>query len=224
MAALQADEDRDLENAAEDALASVVHVYTLVEKSDDPGELPADAHTTSERSGGTGVVIDASGIILTNEHVVRDAVETWVVLADGSWHEVTAVTADGKLDLAVLRIDASGLIAITPAAESGAVGEAVVAIGCTAPTELPHLRSGRIIDTAASLQSQLDPAGGRKYDELIASSAELAPGFSGGPLLDAAGKLIGLNVATSSIGGSARGYAIPFDEDTRAAVSRLAGR
>jgi S1-C subfamily serine protease len=221
--ALDSDEGRAMEDAARGALASVVHVCTLVSGSAEEGKDSEDVQTTSERSGGTGVIIDAGGIILTNEHVVRDAAETWVVLADGSWHAVIDVTVDDNLDLAVLRIKASGLSTIEPSTKLGDVGEPVVAVGCTAPGESAHLRPGRITDTAASLQAELDPAGVRKYDDLIASSTALAPGFSGGPLLDGTGGLIGLTVASSRVGGTLRGYAIPFNEEIRAAVVRLSG-
>jgi S1-C subfamily serine protease len=222
-AALDSDENRALEDAAREALPSVVHVYTLVDVPAESGEQSSAVQMTSERSGGTGVVIDPEGIILTNEHVVRDAAETWVVLGDGSWHAVARVTVDDRLDLAILRIEASGLRAIAPSVVGEEVGKPVVAIGCTAPDESAYLRPGRITDTAATLQAELDPAGDRKYDELIASSVVLVPGFSGGPLLDAAGRLIGLTVAASNTGGEPRGYAIPFDQATLATLARLAG-
>jgi serine protease Do len=220
---IDVEEQKALEDAARGAIPSIVHVYTRVNTPAQTTERPHGAVMTSERSGGTGVVIDAGGIILTNEHVVRDAVETWVVLPDGSWHPVTAVTVDDKLDLAILRIEACGLSALSSAASPDGAGEPVVALGCTAPGEAAHVQPGRITDMTASLQGELDPAGDRKYDDLIASSVSLSPGFSGGPLLNVQGRLIGLTVATSSVDGRPRGYAIPLNDETRTVIARLAG-
>ena len=83
-------------------------------------------------------------------------------------------------------------------------------------------RPGVVTRASASMQEELDPTGQRDYRRLIESTAELAPGFSGGPLLNAAGRLVGLNVAVSGAPGDRRGYAIPFDARMGEVVARLA--
>jgi S1-C subfamily serine protease len=177
--------------------------------------------TVSEPSGGTGVIVGPDGLILTNGHVVRDAVQVSVELADGSWHEVQQVGVDERFDLAVLWINAKNLAAIDTTGQPAELGLPIVAVGCTSDENGLALRPGRITDESASLQSALDPAGERDYGDLVESSAELSPGFSGGPLLDAAGRLIGLNVAISKVNGVPRAYAIPLNEAVRAAILRL---
>jgi len=74
-----------------------------------------------------------------------------------------------------------------------------------------------------SLQSQLDPARNRSYEELVESTAKLEPGFSGGPLLDVAGNLVGINVAASGPDqlGDVWGYSVPLNRETRAMVLDL---
>ena len=176
--------------------------------------------------GGTGVVIAAEGLVLTNEHVVRSASLITAVLADGSRHRVKRVVAATELDVAVLVLDCAGLRPLPLADSPVRVGEPVIAVGGRRSDEAISQRTGRVTHLAASLQNQLDPTRQRDYSRLIESTVRLEPGFSGGPLLDAAGQLVGLNVAMTGQPGQprCRGYAIPFDTVTRKAINELARR
>jgi len=97
----------------------------------------------------------------------------------------------------------------------------VVAVGC-APTD--RIRAGILTSADASLQVQLDPTGQCRYGGLLESTVPIEPGFSGGPLLDRTGRLIGLNVALAGRGLTQRSYAVPFTAATRAAIASLTER
>lgn len=210
-----------LRAAAGEVMASVVQIQTVVSGPAVHGPSGDSAHPASLRSGGTGVVIATDGLILTNEHVVRNATDIRVVLPDGSRHVVLSVVVDEHFDLAILRIDVSGLRSLGPARSSARFGTPVVAIGWNVPQGAACARAGVVTDVSASLQNELDPTQGRYYGQLIESTAALEPGFSGGPLLDRHGRLIGLNVAVADKGERRRGYAIPFSEQVCQAVSSL---
>ena len=85
-------------------------------------------------------------------------------------------------------------------------------------------RFGVVTDATVSLQARIDPTGARRYDRLIETTVPLEPGYSGGPLIDAGGRLVGLNVAVAGETRSAdcRGYAVPFNAETRHAIAELA--
>lgn len=206
------------------SLNSVVRIKTLLRGTAPNVEGNPRVQGTSTRSGGTGIVIAANGLILTNEHIVRRAMRITVVLHDGSEHLVESVVVDPRLDLAVVRIARSGLVPLRRAARIPASGASVVAVSCSRDHREHHYRLGLITDTETSLQRELDPAGRRNYSRLIESTTQLDPGFSGGPLLDSSGYVIGINVAATGDSFETLGYAIPFDETTRLAVSSLVAR
>jgi S1-C subfamily serine protease len=211
-----------LQHAAQQASASVVHIRTTFPAQTQADNPPATARPTSWRSGGTGVTIGA-GLILTDEHVVHDALEIAVCLPDGSWRPVERVVTDRAFDLALLRVTGADLPAIAFSDAYASPGTPVIALGRPAAGTTHCARSGVVTNDAASLQDQLDPARRRDYAYLIESTVRLEPGFSGGPLLDAAGRLIGLNVATSDSTdtGECRGYALPLNKRVRAALARM---
>lgn len=219
--ALARDQSEALRAAAAEVIASVVHIQTLVSGPVDGDYPDGPARPASRRSGGTGVVIASDGLILTNEHVVRNATDIMVVLPDGSRHAVEIVVVDERFDLAILRIDVSDLQPLGPARNSARFGAPVVAIGWNAPTGAACVRPGVVTDTSSSLQNELDPTRQRYYGQLIESTAALDPGFSGGPLLDTQGRLIGLNVAISGPRAERLAYSIPFTAQVREVVARL---
>ena len=184
---------------------SVVHIRTQMHHAAPSGRPGRRTLAAPLCSGGTGVVIRAEGLIVTTGHVVQDAADIKVVFQDGSWAPPTRVVLDRQFDLAVLRIDVPGLDTLTPAPQPVMMGTPVVALG------KPSL----------SLQEGLDSGGLHDYGNLIESTAALEAGFSGGPLLDRRGRLVGLNVAVLESGSVRRGYAIPFNEEVREAVARL---
>jgi S1-C subfamily serine protease len=131
-----------------------------------------------------------------------------------------------RLDMAVLVVDCVGLKPLQMADSPARSGEPVIAVGGRRFDEPIGRRSGAVTSVAASLQNNLDPTRRRDYNRLIESTATLEPGFSGGPLLDLHGRLVGLNVAMTGRPGSAqcRGYAIPFDDAARQAINGLMGQ
>lgn len=162
------------------------------------------------QSLGTGVIIDGSGVILTNDHVIRGASAIHVVLADGRKMDAEVIGSDGDNDLAVLKVHAKGPL---PAAHLGTskdlmIGETVVAIG--SPFGLAKtVTTGVVSATGRSFRAK-----DRVYNDFIQTDAAINPGNSGGPLLNVDGDVIGINTA---IFASAQGigFAIPADKVRR---------
>ena len=145
----------------------------------------------SEASG-SGSIIDKKGTILTNNHVVRDSERLEATLADGSKWPAKLIGADPQTDLAVIRINAPpDRLTVIPIGNSDALhpGQKVLAIGNPFGLERT-LTSGNIISVRKSIN-----AGELEIDEVIQIDAAINPGNSGGPLLDSAGKMIGINTA-----------------------------
>jgi len=156
---------------------------------------------------GSGVIIDAAGVILTNNHVVDGADEVMVELADGRQFTATDIKNDEQTDLAVLHIKVDEKL---PAAKLGdsskvEIGDWVLAVGN--PFELEHTVSAGII---SGMKRQL-PSG--KRAEYIQTDAAINPGNSGGPLVNLDGEVIGINtaIASSSGGYQGVGFAIPVN-------------
>ena len=156
---------------------------------------------------GSGVIVDATqGNILTNHHVVRGASAIRVSLQDGRSFNATVVGSDPDTDLAVLRIAAQNLQALTLSDSSDLrVGDFVVAIGD--PYGLGQSASSGIV--SALDRSSLRAAG---YQNFIQTDASINPGNSGGALVDVNGNLVGINTAIYSRSGGSMGigFAIPI--------------
>lgn len=156
---------------------------------------------------GSGVIIDPAGIILTNNHVVADADEVVIKLADGRQFQAVDVRVDEKTDLAVVRIESKEPL---PAAKLGDservdIGDWVLAIGN--PFELDQTVSAGII----SAKGRTLGAVGRA--KLLQTDAAINPGNSGGPLVNLDGEVIGINTAIYSRSGGNQGigFAIPVN-------------
>jgi serine protease Do len=159
---------------------------------------------------GSGVLIDAAGHVLTNEHVVARATRIKVSLADGREFDATLLGADPNNDIAVLSVDAPEKLPwIKPGTSSDLmVGEPVIAIGN--PFGLSHtVTTGVISALERSIRAE-----DRVYHGFIQTDASINPGNSGGPLLNAEGKLIGINTAVYN-GAQGIGFAIPIDAARR---------
>ncbi len=161
-----------------------------------------------ELSGlGTGMIMDAQGHILTNNHVVGNAVEIWILLSSGKQYKATLVGADPKTDLAVIKIEAEEPLPHITFGNSDKVdlGTWVVAIGH--PRGLDHTVTQGII-SAKHRRGITDPG---SYQDFLQTDAAINPGNSGGPLLNLRGEVIGVNVAiVSQYGGfEGIGFAIP---------------
>jgi putative serine protease PepD len=165
-------------------------------------------------AAGTGVVIDASGHILTNAHVVEGATEITVTLAgDGVARTARVVGADAAADIAVLEVDKTdGLVPVTVApAGSTAVGEQVVAIGNALALEGGLTVTQGIV---SALDRSIETDSGT-LTHLVQTDAAISSGNSGGALVNAAGQVVGINTAvassSSSVQASNIGFAISID-------------
>ena len=168
------------------------------------------------RATGSGFIINANGYILTNNHVIDGATQVTVKLSDGRELPGKVLGRDPKTDIALLKIEASGLRVI-PLGDSSAsqVGEPVMAIGNPFGLE-QTVTTGIVSATGRSI-------GAGPYDDFIQTDASINPGNSGGPLINARGQAIGINTAIfSQSGGSVGiGFAIPVSL-AKSVVTQLA--
>jgi len=200
---------------AEKVKQSVVNIRTeKVERSYDFFYGPFYEKVTGI---GTGIIIRKDGYIVTNNHVVAGASKITVILFNGKELSGKLVGVDAESDLAVVRVEASGL----PAADIGdssklRVGELAVAIGN--PFGLSHTVSAGVISALQRNIKATDDSGQTYlYTNLIQTDAAINPGNSGGPLCNARGEVIGINTLIYSRSGGYQGigFAIPINDAMR---------
>ncbi|HEX7122299.1 MAG TPA: trypsin-like peptidase domain-containing protein, partial [Gemmatimonadaceae bacterium] len=169
---------------------------------------------------GTGFIIRADGVIVTNAHVVAGADRISVMMRDGTVYPAQLLGADDVNDLAVLKIDASGLpVAPLGRSDSLLVGEWAIAIGNPFGFVLgnsePSVTAGVISATGRNLIGRAERGG--VYYDMIQTDAAINPGNSGGPLVNALGEVIGVNssIYTYGAGSVGVGFAIPIDRAKR---------
>jgi S1-C subfamily serine protease len=167
-----------------------------------------DPFTQIPNSGvGSGFIYDANGWILTNRHVVSDAQKLTVELKDGRQFEGTVYGIDTLTDLAIVKVDATGLpVAALGKSDGLKIGQLVVAIGSPLGTYSFSVTSGIVSGKGRDIAVD----NGTRINNLIQTDAAINPGNSGGPLADATGAVVGINTAVAT-DSSGIGFAIPID-------------
>lgn len=185
-------------------------------------EVTIDARGPFDATGsGSGVIVSEDGTIVTNAHVVDDATSIIVELTDGTTFEATVLYENASVDLAVLDIDASGLTAVELGSTSDIlVGDPVIAIGNPLALEGGPSVSAGIVSALDRVLEGSDAT----LSGIIQTDAAITEGSSGGALLDADGRLIGITTAVgvSSIGVEGIAFAIPV-ETVSEVLADLAG-
>ena len=159
---------------------------------------------------GSGVILDSSGVVVTNDHVISGASSIWVTTADGRELEAKLEGADADNDLAVLTVDPKGLKAAKLGTTSDLmIGETVIAIGN--PFGLSNSVTAGIV---SAVHRTVKGESGRNYSDFLQIDAAINPGNSGGALVNILGELIGINTAIVG-GANTIGFAIPIDRARR---------
>jgi S1-C subfamily serine protease len=162
---------------------------------------------------GSGFVVTANGLILTNNHVIADASSLTVTLDDTRRVPASVVAADALHDLALIKVSVVGLTPVT-LGDSGSVrvGQLAIAIGSPLGTLTDSVTQGIVSGVGRTVTVGDRAAGTEKnLSGLIQTDAAVNPGNSGGPLLDANGSVVG--VITASVGGAQGiGFAVPIDQ------------
>jgi S1-C subfamily serine protease len=162
---------------------------------------------------GTGIVLTADGYTLTNRHVVEGSESLTATMADGTQYPATVVTKSDTQDLALVKIDATGLKPADIGGSAGIqVGQTAIAIGSPLGTYTETVTKGIVSALDRTITVQDDQTGRPvTLKGLIQTDAAINPGNSGGPLLNAGGQVVGVNTATAS-SAEGLGFAIPIDE------------
>ncbi len=204
-------EENEVIQAVEKSSPSVVAigVSRRVVNPFDPYAIPKNENSTI----GTGFVVSDKGIIVTNKHVVADTTTKYtVVTKDDQKYDVKKIYRDPNLDLAIVQVDGSNLKALELGDSSKLkVGQNAIAIGNALGRFTNTVTTGIISGLGRKVVAG-DPFGGstESLDDLIQTDAAINPGNSGGPLLNSAGQVIGVNVATTE-GAQNIGFAVPIN-------------
>ena len=184
-----------------------------------------DINTTLNYQGavgaGTGIVLDPSGEVLTNNHVIEGATSiTATSLANGRTYPVDVIGYDRTSDIALVRLRGAGDLPVASLGTSSglAVGDSIAAIGNAGGAGgAPSFSPGTVTQLGASVRASDESGGGsRELTDLIRVAADIRPGDSGGPLVNGMGQVVGVNVAATltyrmgSVRGG-EGFAIPID-------------
>ncbi len=192
------------------AAPAVVYIYTTkpVAVTDMSRRLQRRVVTRRDTTNtvGSGVVIRADGLIVTNEHLLRNAQNIYVVLHDGTVEPATVMGIDPDTDLALLHIDAENLPAITMGrSDTLRIGQVVLAIGNA-------FGIGQTVTQGIVSATDRDDLNLNRIEQFVQTDASINPGNSGGALVDLDGSLIGINSAVINPAGSdGIGFAIPVN-------------
>ena len=176
---------------------------------------------------GSGVIVRADGVILTNDHVVRNAEQIKVTLPDGRDFPAELVGSDQVADIAVLRIRGENLpVAPIGTAEGLLIGEWAVAIGNPFANYFSDAEPTVTAGVVSAVGRNIVPSSAEEgfYLGMIQTDASINPGNSGGPLVNSVGQVIGINASIFSRSGGSEGtgFAIPIDRALRIADDLLA--
>ena len=157
---------------------------------------------------GSGFIIHASGYVVTNAHVVEDALEIRVRLQDGAEFEATLVGSDPRTDLALVQVQSDEQLVVAPLGNSDGleIGEWVLAIGN--PFGLDHTVTAGIV--SAKGRKEMPQGAVPTYANFIQTDASVNPGNSGGPLINMLGEVVGINAGVHGAG-QGIGFAIPIN-------------
>ena len=185
-----------------------------------PSVVSISAVSASGGGTGTGFVIDSSGYILTNNHVIADAADgrgsIEVQLNDGTTLDATIVGRDSSYDLAVLKVNRTGLTALTFGdSDQVAVGDSVIAIG--SPLGLSGTVTLGIVSAKDRAVTAGESAGDSSFINAIQTDAAINPGNSGGPLVNSAIATLGSSSLSSQSGSIGLGFAIPINQARKTA-------
>lgn len=195
--------------AVEEVSPAVVTVAGSV-----PGQRTFFGINPDQQVSGSGVIISADGYVLTNNHVVENTQQLAVILADGSQVDARLVGTDIYADLAVLKVDAEvPAVAVLGNSDNLKPGETVIAIG----SPLGDFKNSVTVGVVSATGRVIDTGRGYQIEDLIQTDAAINQGNSGGPLVNLAGEVIGINtlvVRGSGFGGAIAeglGFAIPVN-------------
>ena len=176
-----------------------------------PSTVAVEVSSFLAGGSGSGVVFGDDGYVITNHHVVDGSSEVFVVFSDGARFSAEVVGSDPVTDIAVLLVDRPDLTSI-PIGSPSAIQIGAPAIAVGNPLGLaggPTVSAGIVSATDRTLDVQ----GGQPLYGLVQTDAPIAPGSSGGALVDSAGQLIGITtaIAVSNVGPEGLGFAVPVD-------------
>lgn len=188
---------------------------TDVTQAESRGVVLIDTVTTSGAAAGTGLVIDASGLVLTNYHVVGSSTSVRATVATtGETYDATVLGHDAVADIALLQLrGASGLPTVTlDDDDQPAVSDEVTAVGNARGQGYLSAATGTVKALDQSITTDTTPtATGEKLSGLIRTDAAVVGGYSGGALLDDEDEVVGITTAAAT-GGAAQSYAVPIDD------------
>jgi serine protease Do len=223
---IQVEEDSatiDVVNKVKPAVVSVVGTQDFGKISRQPNyyspfgdffgfSQPEQREGKQQVIGGSGFIVTEDGLILTNKHVVdTENVNYSVVLNDGTRYDAQVLAKDPNLDIAILKIDKTGL----PTVELGdsdkmQIGETVIAIGNALGEYQNSVTKGVVSGLARTIQAGDNAGNSEVIENTIQTDAAINSGNSGGPLLNLSGEVVGMNTAVSTEG-QLLGFALPIN-------------
>lgn len=205
---------------------SVVAIITFKSSGTESNSRSRETHALSH---GSGFVVDDKGFVVTNRHVIVDADVIRVTLWNHDQYDAKVMEVDPRSDLAVLKIDAENLPAVT----LGDVAKVKVGhwtfaagnpFGLANQSGQPTVTVGAVSALNRQMTDRLgDPGGTAYYGNLLETSSAINPGSSGGPLFNVDGEVIGVVTAIETRSGvnEGHGFAVPIDENTRRVIETL---